>query len=65
MIGEFDALDFREVGFKKAYAHCATHTCKACYLMCVNDFNLLFALNPGVIWNNFTITMREIFCYHK
>ena len=61
LIGEFEALDFRQVGFAKAYAHCGTHDCKACYLMCVNDFNLLFALNPGVIWNNFMITLREGF----
>jgi MoaA/NifB/PqqE/SkfB family radical SAM enzyme len=65
MIGEFEALDFRQAGFKKAYAHCGTHQCKACYLMCVNDFNLLFALNPGVIWNNFMITVDELFHGHK
>jgi MoaA/NifB/PqqE/SkfB family radical SAM enzyme len=61
MIGEFEALDFRQAGFAKAYAHAGTHNCKACYLMCVNDFNLLFALNPGVIWNNAMITVREMF----
>jgi len=65
MIGEFEALDFREGGFKKAYAHCGTHNCKACYLMCVNDFNLLFTFNPGVIWNNFMITIQELLYYHR
>lgn len=64
LIGEFSALDFREVGFKKAYKHCATtNRCKACYLMCVNDFNLLFELNPGVIWNNSIITLKELLYY--
>jgi len=61
MIGEFNALSFKDVGFRAAYARCQEHTCKACYLMCVNDFNLLFHLNPGVIWNNVAITLQETF----
>ncbi|MFC1701112.1 radical SAM protein [Patescibacteria group bacterium] len=59
MIGKFDALDFRKDGFSKAFTHCQSHTCKACYLMCVNDFNLLFAMNSGVIMNNILITLKE------
>jgi MoaA/NifB/PqqE/SkfB family radical SAM enzyme len=59
MIGDFDAVDFRTGGFQKAYERCQSHDCRACYLMCVNDFNLLFSLNPGVILNNTLITLKE------
>jgi MoaA/NifB/PqqE/SkfB family radical SAM enzyme len=65
MIGKFEARDFRKVGFEEAYLHCKTHECKACYLMCVNDFNLLFAMNPGVIMNNIIITMKELLLHRK
>lgn len=60
MIGEFAALDFREVGIKKAVAHSSRHNCQACYLMCVNDFNLFFSLDPSVILNNLNITVDEV-----
>lgn len=58
-IGRFDALDFREHGIRKAVEHSAEHNCKACYLMCVNDFNLMFSLNPSVLYNYFKITLDE------
>lgn len=58
-IGKFDALDFRKAGIKSAVEHSIKHNCKACYLMCVNDFNLMFSLNPLVLYNYFSITLDE------
>jgi MoaA/NifB/PqqE/SkfB family radical SAM enzyme len=58
-IGKFDALDFRKVGIKKAVENSAKHNCKACYLMCVNDLNLMFSLNPSVLNNYLRITIDE------
>jgi sulfatase maturation enzyme AslB (radical SAM superfamily) len=64
-IGNFDALDFRVAGIKKAVEHSAQHSCKACYLMCVNDLNLMFSLHPSVLYNNFRITLDETFRPHR
>lgn len=58
-IGNFKALDFREAGIKRAVEHSARHNCKACYLMCVNDFNLMFGLDHSVLYNYLRITLEE------
>lgn len=44
---------------RKAVEHSARDNCKACYLMCVNDFNLMFSMNPSVLYNYFKITLDE------
>lgn len=59
-IGKAKAFDFRKVGMKKAIEQSANHNCKACYLMCVNDFNLMFNLSLPVLWNNLKITFDEM-----
>ena len=59
-MGAFDALDYREVGFAEAYGNAHRHDCKACYLMCVNDLNLMFNLDPHALWNNIRISLSEI-----
>jgi len=58
-IGKFDGWDFRKAGMQKAVQHSLNHGCKACYLMCVNDLNLMFSLNPSVLHNYFRITVDE------
>lgn len=58
-IGKFDGWDFRETGMRKAVRHSLDHGCKACYLMCVNDLNLMFSLTPSVLRNYFKITVDE------
>jgi MoaA/NifB/PqqE/SkfB family radical SAM enzyme len=59
-IGTFDAQSFLDVGFKKAWERLGEHKCKACYLLCVNDFNLLFNFDLSAIRNNIKISLREL-----
>ena len=44
-------LNALKVGVKRALENTATHQCKTCHIPCLNDFNLLYSLNPGVILN--------------
>lgn len=39
------ALNFKEVGFKKAFANINHHNCKACLWACYSEFNLLLNLD--------------------
>lgn len=59
-IGKFPAQDFRQAGFKAAYEKAQKHNCQACYLMCVNDLNLMFNLDFQALWNNVRISLSEI-----
>ncbi|MFQ5501541.1 MAG: radical SAM protein [Phycisphaerae bacterium] len=38
-------------GVRKALDKTAGHTCKTCHIPCLNDFNLLYSLDAGVIVN--------------
>lgn len=38
-------------GVKAAFEHAGQHPCKTCHIPCVNDFNLLYSLDPRVILN--------------
>ncbi|MBF0315056.1 MAG: radical SAM protein [Oligoflexia bacterium] len=52
-IGQFEALDFRKHGIKKAWEHIEQNKkCMTCYNTCFSEYNLLFDLNASVIWNN-------------
>lgn len=59
LIDIFKALDFRQVGIKKAWDNCAKHSCKACYFPCFNEFNLIMALDPKVILAQVISTLKN------
>lgn len=40
-----------EVGFKEAWEYINDHDCKACFSPCSNNLNLLFSLDPAVIYD--------------
>lgn len=58
LIDTFNALDFRKVGLKKAWDNCATHTCKACYFPCFNEFNAIMGLNLNVVIRQIISTLK-------
>lgn len=51
LVNKFKALNFLEVGFKKAWENLANNECKACYNICCSDLNLIFGFDPKTIWN--------------
>ncbi len=51
MVDVIKPLNALKVGVKRALEHAAGHPCKTCHIPCLNDFNLLYSLNPGVILN--------------
>jgi len=59
LIDTFNALDFRKVGIKDAWANCLRHKCKACYFPCFNEFNLIMDLDPRVIIGQFLSTLKR------
>lgn len=58
LIGTFKALDFRQVGIKKAWENCAHHPCRACYFPCFNEFNSIAGLDPKVISGQILKTLK-------
>lgn len=64
LIGTFPALNFNEVGFKKAWENLANHDCRACYFVCFNEFNSIFGLDLSVILSNALISVKEAL-FHK
>ena len=40
-----------EDGLRDAFDNIADHDCRACLWACYNEYNLLFALDPAVLWN--------------
>lgn len=58
LIDVFKALDFRQVGLKKAWDNCANHRCKACYFPCFNEFNAIMGFNPKVITEQIVSTLK-------
>jgi MoaA/NifB/PqqE/SkfB family radical SAM enzyme len=51
MVDVIDAKNVFRDGVKKALEHTGRHPCKTCHIPCMNDFNLLYSLSPGVILN--------------
>lgn len=60
LVGTFPALNFLEVGFKKAWENLSNHDCHACYFVCFNEFNSIFNLDLGVIFGAAKNTIRDI-----
>ena len=58
LIDTFDALDFRQVGIRKAWDHCKGQACKACYFPCFNELNKIMGLDPGVIVKQALSTLK-------
>lgn len=59
LIGTFKALNFLEVGFKRAWENLASHNCQACYFICFNEFNSIFSLNFSVILSNIINSLKR------
>ena len=60
LVNKFEALNFLEVGFQKAWENATTCECKACYNLCTNDLNQIFGLRLSAIWNAFKIVLERI-----
>jgi len=58
LVGKSRALNLLEVGFRKAWENSVNNKCRACYNICCNAHNLIFALNPSFSWN---ILKSELF----
>ncbi len=58
LMGSFQALDFREVGIRRAWENCAKHGCHTCYFPCFNEYNNIFSLNPRVILHQVASTLK-------
>lgn len=58
LINNFNALDFRQVGIKKAWENCFNHHCHACYFPCFNEFNSITNLDHEVILNQIISTLK-------
>jgi MoaA/NifB/PqqE/SkfB family radical SAM enzyme len=59
MIGGHSALNYLEYGFKRCWEHIRDHNCKTCYaLISFNDYNLLFRLDPAVVFNH----VKNVLC---
>ena len=52
LIGERPALNALEVGFEEAFRFSGEHVdCGACDAACFTEYNFLYDLDPGVIWD--------------
>jgi MoaA/NifB/PqqE/SkfB family radical SAM enzyme len=52
LIGERSALNALEVGFEAAFRFSGRHVdCHACDAACFTEYNFLYDLDPGVIWD--------------
>ena len=52
LIGERPALNALEVGFEEAFRFSGRHVdCRACDAACFTEYNFLYDLDPGVIWD--------------
>lgn len=62
LIGQFPALNFMEVGFKKAWENLEKNKkCKTCYCPCFTEFNQLYGLKMNVIGSNAKREISNIF----
>lgn len=61
LIGQFPAMNIREVGFKKAWENTrAMQKCKTCYSLCLNEINLLHALDFTVLYNTMKRKLKQM-----
>ena len=56
----FDALNFMEVGFKKAWEHASKHTCQTCYHLPNNEYNGFFGLDLVTWLNLIRVMIRDL-----
>ena len=60
LIGEFPAKNAATLGFEECFRGLDRHACKACYQVCHNEFNMLFALRPTTVANHIELTLRSL-----
>jgi len=60
LVNKFKALNFLEVGFKKAWENLANNVCKACYNVCCSELSFIFGLKFRSIWNTGKIVLDRI-----
>ena len=60
LVNKFKALNFLEVGFKRAWDHLADNDCLACHNICCNDQNFIFDVNPDSMLNAVKIVFATI-----
>lgn len=60
LVGKFKALNFLEVGFKKAWDNLSNCKCNACYNICHNDLNSIFGLKSKVVKNTIKIAINRL-----
>jgi len=61
MIEGWDALNFRDHGFRKAWEHLAANDCRTCYaFICFNDYNLLLRFELDVMLNHVKNSLKEM-----
>jgi hypothetical protein len=59
-VNKFNALNFLDAGFRKAWENLAGCKCRACYNICLNDLNEIYRLKPSVVLNAFRIVKNRI-----
>lgn len=61
LIGSFPALNFTEVGFKRAWENLEKKkTCKTCYCPCFIEFNQVYGLKTNILINNASREIRNM-----
>ena len=60
LVNKFKALNYLDVGFKKAWAALAENDCLACQNICCNDMNLILSLSRHSIFNAFKIVQQRL-----
>lgn len=62
LIGSFPALNFTEVGFKKAWDNLEKNKkCKTCYCPCFTEFNQVYGLKLNVLIGNAKRELKNMF----
>jgi MoaA/NifB/PqqE/SkfB family radical SAM enzyme len=51
LVNKINALNYKTVGFQKAWDNLEKCKCNACYSVCCNDLNRIFMLDPCSIFN--------------
>jgi MoaA/NifB/PqqE/SkfB family radical SAM enzyme len=50
LVGKMKSLNYLDRGFKKAFDGMPQFACRACNASCYTEYNSLFSLNAGTIW---------------
>ncbi len=65
LVNKFKALNFLEVGFKKAWENMANNQCSACYNVCCTDVNLIFGFRLSSLWNAAKVMLERSFRFTR